>query len=51
MKAELKAIKLPKKKDASKQLVLVAVVSAILAALIYGIDGLGMAIIGFLSNL
>lgn len=51
MKSELKAIKLPKKKDAVKQLLLIAVVSAITALIIYGVDGLGTAAIGFLNNI
>ena len=51
IKSELKAIKLPKKKEAAKQLVLVVFVSAILSVLIFGIDGLGTAATGFLSNL
>lgn len=51
MKSELKAVKLPKKKDAAKQLLLIAVVSVVLALIICGIDGLGTAAIAFLNNI
>lgn len=51
MKKELKAIKLPKKKEAIKQLALVVTATAILSVLICGFDGVGVAIMGFLNNL